>query len=119
VSHINLFLGQHLFIIVRGSVKVKIRKEEYGLEPIFIDTVYDGDHFGDLTWFEKSENLTEEMVRDLNARRSTCISCEYSEILKIDKRDTNKIFNSESQKDFEQRIRFLKSVELFKVTFLL
>jgi CRP-like cAMP-binding protein len=51
------------FVILRGSVKVTLVKEDYGLIPIVINTIYDGREFGETNHYEVSENLSSEMIQ--------------------------------------------------------
>ena len=65
--------GDFLYIVVRGSVKVKMQNKEFGEIPLVINTLYDGDYFGELALFEESENLSKELAEELNKRKETTL----------------------------------------------
>ena len=52
--------------MLRGSVKAILIKKDYGNIPIVINTYYDGKEFGEVNLYEESENLSAEMVKQLN-----------------------------------------------------
>ena len=46
-----LKIGDKLYIILSGSVKVLMKKDIFGDEPIVVATLYDGMQFGELAIF--------------------------------------------------------------------
>jgi len=79
--------------MIRGSANVVIRKKDYGNIPIIINTIYDGKEFGESTLYEESENLSQEMVKELNRQKYTCVASELCFVLTLKKEETNKILN--------------------------
>eukprot|EP00350_Pseudokeronopsis_sp_OXSARD2_P012747 CAMPEP_0170554328 /NCGR_PEP_ID=MMETSP0211-20121228/12170_1 /TAXON_ID=311385 /ORGANISM="Pseudokeronopsis sp., Strain OXSARD2" /LENGTH=122 /DNA_ID=CAMNT_0010863283 /DNA_START=1427 /DNA_END=1795 /DNA_ORIENTATION=+ len=81
---------------------------------MIVHVVYDGREFGEIGFYEVSENLTEEMVSELNKQKYTCQAVEKSQILILNKKKTNEILNEGLQSEFEKRIKFLQTVEIFQ-----
>jgi hypothetical protein len=55
-----------VFVILRGSAKAILIKQEYGNIPIIVSTFYDGREFGESTLYQVSKEITPEMVAELN-----------------------------------------------------
>jgi len=55
-----------VFVILRGSAKAILIKQEYGNIPIIVSTFYDGREFGESTLYQVSKEITPEMVSELN-----------------------------------------------------
>ncbi|CDW85001.1 camp-dependent protein kinase regulatory subunit [Stylonychia lemnae] len=102
------------YVLLRGSVKAILIKKDYGNIPIIINTYYDGKEFGEVNFYEESENLNSEMVVQLNKQKYTCEAMEDSYVICLEKDKTNKIINQNLQANFEKRIDFLKQIEIFK-----
>lgn len=102
-----------VFVILRGSVKAILIKEEYGYIPIIISTFYDGKEFGESTIYQVSNEITPEMMTELNKQKYTCEAMEETFVLKIDKELTLKQINKGLQDTFTQRISFLSQIEIF------
>jgi CRP-like cAMP-binding protein len=81
------------YVIIKGTVCINIVKEELGFIPFNSKIAYDGDYFGELAHFEKSETLKQEVVNELNKQRSTCMAMEECYVLEIDKVVSNMIIN--------------------------
>jgi CRP-like cAMP-binding protein len=107
----------NFFVLLRGSVKAILIKKDYGNIPIAINTFYDGKEFGEVNFYEESDTLSAEMVRQLNRQKYTCQTMEESFIIALDKERTNKIINQNLQANFEKRIDFLKQIDIFKVSY--
>lgn len=56
----------NFFVNLRGSTKAILIKKDYGNIPIVVQTFYDGKEFGEITQYQVSENLDQEMVHQLN-----------------------------------------------------
>lgn len=54
------------YVILRGSTKAILIKQEYGYIPFVVSTFYDGGEFGEVTLYQVSDNLTLDMVTELN-----------------------------------------------------
>jgi hypothetical protein len=54
------------YIILRGSTKAIVNKKEFGFVPFVMTTFYDGCDFGEAIHYEVSNDLTPEMVIELN-----------------------------------------------------
>ena len=68
-------LGGVFYVILRGTVKVVMKKPDFGPEPLTITTLYDGDNFGELAVFKTkhTEDLPPEVIDEISRRRATCI----------------------------------------------
>ena len=51
-----------VFVILRGSAKAILIKQEYGNIPIIVSTFYDGREFGESTIYQVSNEISPEMV---------------------------------------------------------
>mmetsp|Transcript_6616 Transcript_6616/g.5919 ORF Transcript_6616/g.5919 Transcript_6616/m.5919 type:complete len:135 (-) Transcript_6616:726-1130(-) len=91
-----------------------LHQKDFGGNPMIVHVVYDGREFGEIGFYEVSENLTEEMVSELNKQKYTCQAVEKSQILILNKKKTNEILNEGLQSEFEKRIKFLQTVEIFQ-----
>ncbi len=80
-------------MLIRGSVKAILIKKDYGNIPIVMNTYYDGREFGEVNLYEVSENLTSEMVKQLNKQKYTCETMEKCYIAILDKEKTLKTIN--------------------------
>jgi hypothetical protein len=80
-------------VIIRGTVCVKVDKEELGNIEVNSRICYDGDYCGELAHYEVSQSLTKEMIENLNKQRSTCLAMEDCEVLVIDKALSHLIIN--------------------------
>lgn len=72
-------------MIVKGSVCIRVLKEDLGKEPVNAKVCYDGDYVGELAHFTESESLTQEVVDRMNRQRSTAIAMEPTYALRINK----------------------------------
>ena len=83
----------YFYVILRGSTKAILSKKDYGNIPIVVSTFYDGKEFGEITQYEVSENLTPDMVKQLNKQKYTCEAMEQSFILALEKERTDRVIN--------------------------
>ena len=96
---------QYLHVILRGSVKAILTKQEFGFIPIEVSTFYDGREFGESALYQVSDRLSQEMVDDLNRQKYTCEAMEPTYVLLLDKPKTMKIVSTGKLQDvFEKRI---------------
>ncbi len=65
-----------VFVILRGSAKAILIKEEYGNIPIIVSTFYDGKEFGESTIYQVSNEITPDMMTELNKQKYTCEAME-------------------------------------------
>jgi len=68
--------SEDFFVIVKGSVCIKVIKDELGNVPVNTRVCYDGDYIGELAHFQESESLTPEIVDRLNRQRVTTLALE-------------------------------------------
>ncbi|CDW86496.1 cyclic nucleotide-binding domain containing protein [Stylonychia lemnae] len=107
--------SEDFFVIVKGSVCVRVIKEELGNVPVNTRICYDGDYIGELAHFEVSESLTQEIVDELNKQRVTTKALEYpTYMLQLNKKIASRIINSpDLQNKYEERINFLRQLDIF------
>jgi len=65
--------SEDFFVIVRGSVQVRQKHDEFGKEEVILRSCYDGEHFGEMIHFKESETMSKEKVAEMNKQRTTCI----------------------------------------------
>jgi len=103
-----------VYVILRGSAKAILIKQEYGNIPIIVSTFYDGREFGESTLYQVSNEITPEMVAELNKQKYTCEAMEETYVLMIDKQQTLRVINKGLEDTFTQRISFLSQIDLFR-----
>ena len=69
---------------------------------------------GEITLYQVSENLTQQMVNELNKEKYTCEAMELTYVLALDKIHTTSILNDGLQAKFEERIKFLSQIDIFR-----
>ena len=80
-------------MIIKGTVCIKVDKEELGHIPVNYRVCYDGDYFGEIAHFEASEKLKPEVLEELNRQRATTIAMEETYALQMNKALANKVIN--------------------------
>lgn len=101
-------VSESYYVIIRGLVGLKSTRAEFGFVPVNLKTCYDGDYFGALAHFAKTETLTQEKVDELNKQKSTAVALEECDVLEIKKSKSNDIINNSLSGQFTGRINFLR-----------
>jgi len=52
----------NIYFILRGTVKLSVKKSDMGNQPVIIKTIYDGQEFGEQVHLKESEHLTREVI---------------------------------------------------------
>ena len=101
-------VGDHMYIIIKGSVSIEKKNSDLRNSPIVVNSLYDGNHFGDLAlnW-----NQTSDLV---NIRAATCVCSEDSYFFSISKRDYQKILMDVYREEIAKKIEFFATLNLFK-----
>ena len=103
-------------IILRGSVEVSVTKVVWGHPITFtLSTFFDGQLFGEMADFEScKDQLTQKMLKQLQSQKYTCRAQEQCAILHINKKELNLLSHYNVAEDFQQRLDFIKAIEIFK-----
>jgi CRP-like cAMP-binding protein len=105
-----------MYIILRGSISVRIRKAEYGEHPLIITTLPDGCHFGELAIFVAGEGKAKnDRYSEQNKRKASCLACEDTDLLAIPREATQKIILGQIQNKIDTELHFLKTITYFQV----
>lgn len=100
--------GDFMYVILHGSVNVMKLDREFGGDPLVINTLYDGDSFGELGLF------SQEHEGKLEGRSASCYAAEVTDLACIRKEDYHSIMKEEVEKQLEQTIAFLAQLPFFK-----
>lgn len=98
--------GDSMFVIIQGSIVVEKKPLGIELGAVVVQTLYDGDQFGELALLT-SEDTT------VTRRNATCRAGEDSYLLSISKQDYHNVLLKLMRNDIEGRIKFLQSLKLF------
>ena len=96
--------GDLMFVILHGSVTVKRESPDFGSDPVIVNTLHDGDSFGELTMFGTQIKGSPE------GRTATCIAAEKTDLLAIPKDNYQRIMMYEIETQLETKINFLLSL---------
>jgi hypothetical protein len=100
--------GDYMYVVLHGSVNVVKLDREFGAEPLVINTLYDGESFGELGLF------SQEHEGKLEGRSASCYAAELTDLLCIHKEAYHSIMKEEVDKKLEQTIMFLTQLPFFK-----
>ena len=104
----------NIFFVLRGTVVISVKNNDMGNLPVVIKILYDGQDFGEQVMLKESENLTQEVIDELNQQKCTTYANENSYILTFSKEITSGIIEKGLQSDFEKVIKYLKQLEIFR-----
>jgi len=93
--------GDLMFVILHGSVTIKRASAAFGADPVIVNTLYDGDSFGELTMFGT------QMKGSPIGRTATCIAAERTDLLAIPRESYRAIMMFEIETQLEAKINFL------------
>jgi CRP-like cAMP-binding protein len=106
-------LGDSLYVILKGSVKMRVTNEEFGNTPVVLSTIFDGDHFGQiLSMFKQNAKWYKKPRRKLS-----CIACEDTEVFNIPREAALFIVTNEITDALNKKVLFLKKFPFFRVCF--
>ena len=99
--------GDQLYIIIKGSITIVKKSDEFRGYSLVVNSLYDGKHFGDLALMNglKSSPFTE--------RTATCIASEHSYLLSVPKQEYQGLLLELHLKSIETKTQFLVQVPLF------
>jgi CRP-like cAMP-binding protein/tetratricopeptide (TPR) repeat protein len=98
--------GDSMFVILQGSIVVEKRQPGSTIGMVVVQTLYDGDQFGELALLSGHDSSTQR-------RNATCIAGEDSYLLSISKQDYHNVLLKLMRNDIEGKIKFLQSLRLF------
>ena len=99
-------LGECMFVILSGSVNICRQGLEYRNMNIIVNSLYDGEAFGELALLS---NPVEESIR----RTASCVAAETTTVISISKEDYRSILIDKMQSDIIERISFIKNLKFF------
>lgn len=100
--------GENLYIIIKGSINIIKSSKEFGGQAIIVNSVYDGDHFGDIALINSLKS------NSCSLRTATCEAGEDTYVLAIPKEKYQKILIEVQLKSIEDKTCFLCKVPVFK-----
>lgn len=107
--------GQYAYIILKGGVNIRgsFQKNSQNMNMVLI-SLYDGDHFGDFS-NEFGWNFTKKAKKgQLMINEPYVEACESSVCLRIEFKMWSGLLKNMMQRDWNEKMNVLKSVEVFK-----
>lgn len=98
--------GDHMYIIIKGSVIINKRVSEVRNYPLIIASLYDGRQFGDVSILST--------INEEESRKGTCIVTESSIMFIIPTSEYKRLLFKYLKPELEARVNFLLKVRLFK-----
>jgi len=74
-----------LYFMLRGSAGLTVTKQDMGSIPVIIKVVYDGQDFGEQTHLKESDQLSREVVEQLNMQKCTAFANEEAWVMSFNK----------------------------------
>ena len=99
---------------MRGSVEVSVVKNDLGNLPVIIKILYDGQDFGEYVNLKESEDVTPELIEQLNRQKCTTKANELCYIFSFSKEMIKNVIEKGLQSEFEKIVTFLQNLEIFK-----
>ena len=100
--------GDKLYVIIKGSVSIIKKSEDFSGNSIVVNSLYDRTHFGDLGLINALQ------ANPLTERSATCIANERSYFLSIPKLEYQKILLELELSSIEAKTIFLSQISFFK-----
>jgi CRP-like cAMP-binding protein len=99
-------IGECMFVILKGSVNIHRKAPEYhGLE-IIVNSLYDGESFGELALLNNPE---ESDIR----RTASCVAAETTTVVSISKENYCSIILNRMHNNIIEKIQFIRSLKFF------
>jgi cAMP-binding proteins - catabolite gene activator and regulatory subunit of cAMP-dependent protein kinases len=99
-------VGDSMFVILTGSIKILKTSSDFGNINLTINSMYDGDTFGELALLSEESN-------DNLKRSATCVAGEISKLLAISKESYKSILLDQIQNSVISKVRFFQSLPFF------
>jgi CRP-like cAMP-binding protein len=101
-------IGKNMYVILKGSVSIEKKTEDINNYPVIVNSLYDGNHFGDLSFVG---GLNSD---PLNERTVTCICSEDTYLMAIPKKKYQKILLEVQKEQIENKLNFFCGLNIFK-----
>lgn len=99
--------GDSMFVILRGSIKIVKSSPEFGNLKLTINSMYDGETFGELA-------LLSEGINNIIKRSATCIAGENTKLLAISREDYKSILLDQMQDNIVSKVNFFQTLPYFE-----
>ncbi|CAG9333346.1 unnamed protein product [Blepharisma stoltei] len=99
-------LGDYMFVIVNGAVEIKKKSPDFGSLEITINSMYDGETFGELALLADPTGMTVK-------RTASCIANERTMLIALSKDDYKHILLEQMQNDIIGKVDFFKTLPFF------
>jgi len=106
-------IGDYMYIILKGSIGVRITDTAFGAEPIFVATLREGEQFGELALLT-NQNDKEKAKLGANRRRASCVCMEDSKLLGFPTDVVNEVVLELLNTKLKDPIQFLQNVDYFR-----
>lgn len=111
-------LGDFMYIILKGSVGVRVKDSLFGSEPLFVSTLREGEQFGELTMIGGKLSAPNGNSSAPQRRRASCICMEECHLLAFPAGIVNEIVYDLLNTKLKSEIDFFQNVAYFSVPFL-
>lgn len=100
-------VGECMFVILKGSVNIHRKAPEYHNLEIIVNSIYDGEAFGELALLSDP--------KETNMRRTaSCVAAETTLVVSISKQNYCSIILKKMHNNVIERIQFIKDLPLFR-----
>ena len=121
-------IGDYMYLILKGTVGVRMTGTSWGPEPFIITTLREKDHFGELALLNeedsivqnksesKADNPKEKLSKRQIAkarRRASCVCIEDTHLLAFPANVVNQVVNELLNNKLKSDIEFFKEVDYF------
>jgi CRP-like cAMP-binding protein len=102
-------VGDMMYIILSGSISVLKKSAEFGGCWLVVNTLYDGDSFGELSIISTEKNDGKQV-----GRAASCIAAETTDLLQVPKVKYHEILLNQIKSTIDTRLEFFSSLPFFQ-----
>ena len=102
-------IGDFMYIILKGSVGIRIKNISFGTEPLIVATLHEGDQFGELALI----NDEKKKVGTKSRRRASCVCMEDCHLIGFPADIVNELILYLLNTKLKDDIEFFKNIDYF------
>lgn len=115
--------GHFYYFMIRGSVSLLSNRSDFGNFDLYLRSYYDGDVFGEQPQLFANKHAggeqqvaSEEQLRKLSLRDSTCIANEECYVLEVSNLVKHDFYKNDSSNQYDMCLYWLRKNPTFKTT---